>query len=148
MGVDQVAVVQVGCLVFPGLVFHAQLGHPVVLADRETAAPDIDCLAQFVVTVQGGQADLDADDARLVLDVQFAVDIAGMVVGDDLALDHHVVVLDLEDAVLGIEGLEFGNRGGRRQFGRLIHVHIPVLQGEHRLPLLAGSEGERGGKDH
>ena len=76
MRVDHVTVVQIGSLVFTGGVLHAQLRHTVVLADGKAAALDVDGLAQLVVAVQGGKAELHADDAGLVLDVQFPVDIS------------------------------------------------------------------------
>ena len=158
MLVDDGLKVYIGRLILIGrsiVRLHAQLRHSVIRTEREAGAADIYPLAEFVIAIERRLADLDVDAAGTVLDIQLAIDIAGTVGGNDLALDPDIAGdLDTGRLVHGLQGLdgselremvaiyELRLRNGD-ELSRFVGV-----DGEHRLPFflqtLAGNERQKG----
>ena len=139
--IDQVLRIDVGRVVLAGFILDAQLGHAVVGTDHQAGTVDIEPLAEMVVTVHGGLAHLDADGAGGVLDIEFAVQVAAPVAGDDLAADDHARA-DLDGmARLDVHLLKLGDGRIDRRHHRLPVFGHAVVPDQDRIPLLAGGQG-------
>ena len=133
----------------------AQLRHAVVTAQREAVALDIHPLAQFVLVVQGGTAQLKVDGTGFVLQVNLVVDVPALVAGGYLAFDPDVSVH--QGGLALVQGFECCDGDPAHALVGHIGIRVERLLGrfvlsvvKYRIPLvfqtLAGNDGREGGK--
>ena len=164
VGVDDILVVDVGRLVLVrgGVIgLKTELRHAVVGTYAEVRASYIDPLAKLVIAVKRRLAKLEVDATGGILKVDFAVKIAGLIVGDHLAFYPDVFSdgvagchLPLKRSfllVLALHGLNGSEGAGESVLGEVglgPYLHLGgfiVAEGEYGLPFffqtLAGNKG-------
>ena len=164
MAVDDGLGIDVRRLVFvrSGIVgLQSELRHAVVGAHAEVSAFYINPLSQLVVAVERRLAEFEVDASGFVLDVNLTVEIAGLVVGNDLSLDPDIVENRMSGSLFLLVGrllvvlvlhILYGGEGTGESvlrelgFGPDLHLGgFIVAESEYGLPFffqtLAGNEG-------
>ena len=139
MSINQILRLHVRSLIRLGRVLAAKLDHTVVRAESKTAALHIHPLTELVIIVQTILAELQLDTRGCVLDVQALVDIAGLVLGNNLTADDDVL-FNGKRRTFSVHLLELQNRSIRSHRDRLVNVSLAIISSENRLPLVAGCE--------
>ena len=125
MGVDDVLLLDVGCLIGIGILAvgidaalfavgllvaaETKLEHSAVITESEAGALDHNPLAGMIVVVKGCLSNLQFDGAGLILDEHAAVDVAGTVFRHHLTGDDDILINLYRLAENLIESLQLGD---------------------------------------